>query len=167
MIYREWQSKESGTLYRRKQEDNTTVACWLAAVLEENRCWINPGERGDKRCCCSVRAGQMQPAWLQQRLHRETIWNNVNYCWGLRSCAGRSEALTCLTIFIKVWNWAAGMGCNHSVATSCPLIHPPLSFYFHPLSPGVTAGLSQSMETHRQTHQRKRPCISMPQGLSS
>lgn len=159
MIYREWQSKESGTLRRRKQEDGPTVACWLAAALEVNRCWINPGERGDKRCCCCVRAGQMQ--WLQQRGHRETC------CWGLRSCAGRSETLACLTIFIKVWNWAAGMGCNHSVATSCPLIRPPLSFYFHPLSPGVAAGLSQLMEAHGQTHQRKLPCISMPQGFSS
>lgn len=167
MIYRERQSKESGTLCGRKQEDGTTVACWLAAVLEVNRCWINPGERGDKRCCCSVRAGQMQPAWLQQRVHRETVWNNVGCCWELRSCAGRSETLACLTIFIKVWNWAAGMGCNHSVATSCPLIRPPLSFYFHPLSPGVAAGLSQSMEAHGQTHQRTLPCISMPLGFSS
>lgn len=167
MIYWEWQSQESGTLCRRKQEDGTTVACWLAAVLEVNRCWINPVERGDKRCCCSVRAGQMQPAWLQQRVHRETVWNNVSGCWGLRSCARRSETLARLTIFIKVWNWAAGMGCNHSMATSCPFIRPLLSFYFYPLSPGVAAGLSQSMEAHGQTHQRKLACITMPQGFSS
>lgn len=165
MIYWEWQ--ESGTLWRQKQEDGTTVASWLAAVLEVNRCWINPGERGDKRFYCSVRAGQMQLVWLQQRVHRETVWNNVSCYWGLRSCAGRSETLARLTILIKVWNWAAGMSCNHSVATSCPLIRPPLSFYFYPLSPGVPAGLSQSMEAHGQTHQRKVPCITMPQGFSS
>lgn len=133
-------------------------------VLAVNWCWINPGEKHNSGCYLCVKAGPIQHVWFQQS--RETVRMNCGCRWRLRSCTS-SESPVPLTIFIKVWNWAAGAGCNHSAATSCPLIRPPLSFYFNPWSPGVAAGLSQSMEALGQTHWSKLYCISMPLGFNS
>lgn len=106
--------------------------------------WMDGGRR--KQSCLSMKAAAAYPIWGHPR----------------SLCTGRSGIPILLTIFIKVWNWAVELDCNHIVVTLCFLTHSFSHFLFLPIIP---RSHSRSSPLDGGAQPNCSEYISMPTGI--